>query len=286
MSGTDILDITSKEETLLNELSETLRKEAECIAASYLEAAPGQATSYHIDPGILHITYTQKGSGKCVIGETEYPLKPGTINIIYPYAPHAFTPDNKTPYINWNLKVHFNCHLPQGFPPLLKISGSKKRKFERIFTKLHKSFHSPHCLVKNLEETALLLQLFSVLLEQIKGRMEQTAMNNAENTFALSIHQLQSPPFIFPGLDFLASHCGMSRRKYTDFFRTATGLSPREFWMKSKMSYALLLLKRRKFSVKETAVQCGFSNSQNFIRAFRKHFGTSPTKAQTAISGN
>ena len=262
----------------LDELSQVLRRDCECAFMGYQRAAPGGSTKYHIDPNILHVTYTKSGYGKCTIGEIEYPLKPGNINIIYPYEPHAFESNDKAPYFNYNLKVHFEGIIPCGFPRLLK-TGRKNRKFERIFSDLYQSFHSSKSPVNQLKTTSLLIQLFTLLLELSVEHWGTDFPKSADDAFAKSISQLQHPPFIFPGLNELAAKCGMSKRKYTDFFRNATGLSLVEFWMKAKMSYALQLLKKRKYSIKEIAMQCGFSNSQNFIRAFKKKFGTSPAKA-------
>lgn len=262
----------------LEELSEVIRKDCECVLIEYLKATPNLSTAYHIDPNILHITYTKSGYGKCTIGEMEYELKPGSINIIYPFEPHAFQPDSKIPYFNYNLKVYFKGIIPCGFPRLLK-TGRKSRKFEKLFSNLYQSFHSLKTPVNELKKASYLLQLFTLLLELTTQSWETDFPQSADDMFAKSILQMQSPPFTFPGLDTLATKCGMSRRKYTDFFRKATGLSPGKFWTKAKMSYGLQMLKRKEYSVKETATECGFSNSQNFIRAFKTYFGISPAKA-------
>ncbi len=259
------------------ELAELVRKDAECVMVKQLRAVPGLSSMYHLDPDILHVTYTRSGRGKCIVGETEYALHRGTVNIIYPYEPHAFVPDPDDPYFNCNLKIRFRGRIPYGFPRII-MTGRKNRRYEKIFDDLYKLFREEKTSLNALKQTLLLLQLFILLLELAPEDEDQIFPQCANVGFAEAVSRLQTPPFEFPGIAGFARRCGMCKRSFTGFFKKTTGLTVREFWLRAKMSYARKLLESRGYSIKEVAEQCGFSNSQNFIRSFRKFHRESPGK--------
>lgn len=258
-----------------HELVEMLCHGIEHIQINYVKM-PGDTTGYHIDPYCLHITYTKSGLGKSIVGEKNYVLKPGFINIVYPYEPHSFTSDADNPFLNYVLKIFFKGTIPYGLPRMFNV-GRRRQNFEKIFSRLHDIHHAPQNAISKLHEMVELMSLFVLLLESAGGRKNSEFPKNLNDAFCKSIIEIQQPPFTFPGIDSLADRCHMSRKKYTTLFRSATGHSPCEFWNITRMSYVKDMLKKRRYSIKEIAIDCGFSNSQNFIRAFKKYFNCSPT---------
>ncbi|MGE5341118.1 MAG: helix-turn-helix transcriptional regulator [Candidatus Omnitrophota bacterium] len=72
---------------------------------------------------------------------------------------------------------------------------------------------------------------------------------------------------------------GVDRFKLSRRFLQEMGMPLKYFIMQEKMSRAtLLLVDKRKFSMKEIAERIGFSTSDYFIRIFRQHFGIGPGK--------
>lgn len=60
-----------------------------------------------------------------------------------------------------------------------------------------------------------------------------------------------------------------------------------EFTRRLRLEWAAnRLLANSHDSITLIAIECGFSTSQNFARAFRKHFGLSPTKFRNSKNGN
>jgi transcriptional regulator GlxA family with amidase domain len=108
-----------------------------------------------------------------------------------------------------------------------------------------------------------------------KGNIGVQKMKNSEQTnrkFTGVLSMLGGPPFSFPGIDWLASSMGMSRRSFTAFFLKNTGMSAMDYFMRNKMIYAQNLMDSNEFSLKEIAFQCGYSNPQNFQRAYKAYF--------------
>ena len=70
-------------------------------------------------------------------------------------------------------------------------------------------------------------------------------------------------------------------------FKSMTGYSPKQFLLMNRLSYAKDLLWNTKKPIAQIAVECGFGNANNFIRAFKKHTGAAPGKFRSSTtSGN
>jgi len=76
----------------------------------------------------------------------------------------------------------------------------------------------------------------------------------------------------------LAREAAMSERTFLRKFREATGCSPIDYLLRSRIRRAAELLAHRgsRFSLTEIAGRCGFEDSNYFSRQFRKVMGVSP----------
>jgi len=76
----------------------------------------------------------------------------------------------------------------------------------------------------------------------------------------------------------LARKAAMSERTFLRKFREATGFSPMDYLLRSRIRRAaeLLTYDKSRLSVSEIASRCGFEDSNYFSRQFRKLMGVSP----------
>ena len=74
----------------------------------------------------------------------------------------------------------------------------------------------------------------------------------------------------------LATRLGMDRTTLFRHFRSAYGVSPKQYLMSLRLDQSRCLLLRSQSSVKETAAACGFESVHHFCRVFRKRYGVSP----------
>ena len=74
-----------------------------------------------------------------------------------------------------------------------------------------------------------------------------------------------------------------TRRTLTRVFKKEVGITLLEYIQKSKLEYALKLLKENKLSISEISIRSGFSDQNYFSRIFRKQFGISPKNASKQI---
>jgi AraC-like DNA-binding protein len=74
----------------------------------------------------------------------------------------------------------------------------------------------------------------------------------------------------------LARDFGMSRTRFSHYFRRTVGDSPAAYLRKQKLKQAETLLTTSQLSVKEIAAKTGFTDANHLCKAFRAHFQCSP----------
>lgn len=74
----------------------------------------------------------------------------------------------------------------------------------------------------------------------------------------------------------LARGYAMSRSHFSHYFRRLTGLSPANYLRTLRLEAATERLRDRRLSVKEIAAATGFSDANQFCRAFRRQYRMSP----------
>jgi len=83
----------------------------------------------------------------------------------------------------------------------------------------------------------------------------------------------------------VAEHFGISPGHLTRLFREEGSVGFNEFLNDVRLREAGVLLASGRFSVEETALQCGFTDAGYFSRLFRKRYGTSPGRAKWRGNG-
>ncbi len=75
----------------------------------------------------------------------------------------------------------------------------------------------------------------------------------------------------------LAAMAGVSRRQIERRFRNATGMSPTDFIIRSRLDEACQRLRDGSDSIGKIAIDLGFYDQSAFTRLFRRHLGTTPS---------
>ena len=80
----------------------------------------------------------------------------------------------------------------------------------------------------------------------------------------------------------LAGIAGMSRAHFSRRFAASEGLPPAEYVLERRLEAAArLLVQGAALPVKEIAILSGFADPNYFAKAFRRHYGLSPTEFRT-----
>ena len=78
--------------------------------------------------------------------------------------------------------------------------------------------------------------------------------------------------------DIVAKKLHLSPYQLRNRLMDMTGKSPREYILDIRMQKAVHLLEtQRNLTIQEVAFRCGYADGSNFVHAFRRHYGVSPT---------
>ncbi len=80
----------------------------------------------------------------------------------------------------------------------------------------------------------------------------------------------------------MARAAGMSRYHFSRRFKQVVGTSPYRYLLEVKLARAAELLRRRRLSVTEAAVEAGFNDFGRFAAHFRRSFGCRPSEMSRA----
>jgi len=72
--------------------------------------------------------------------------------------------------------------------------------------------------------------------------------------------------------------CSMSRSAFCQTFKDIMNESFARFIMRSRIGYSCMLLRSRKYTIKEVAEQCGFKNISHFYHVFKKIRKSTPSE--------
>lgn len=78
-------------------------------------------------------------------------------------------------------------------------------------------------------------------------------------------------------IETIAVSLGLNRSYLTRLFKEATGYSLQEYLLTYRMKMAIKLLSENKLSVSEIAQAVGYTDTFTFSKAFKRHFGQSPS---------
>ena len=263
-------------------------------------------TSFHVRPISKHrhtqfeISYVVSGAGTYCIGNTTYPMEAGDIFVFSSNEFHYITAATSAP-INL-LTLHFEpCYLfGSSFDSLSnscinlcfthsdrfqnRIPAEKAELLQNAFLKIKEE------LTAQNQEYALLvksyLNIFLVTLIREYNFAGQTRNFKRKN-----VHSIRS------AVDYINLH--LAEPITLADVASAVHLSPsylsslfKDFFQVSLWSYiitkriekaiSLLMDKNNQYTILEIALQCGFNNTTNFNRAFRKHTGLTPSEYRDA----
>ena len=78
-------------------------------------------------------------------------------------------------------------------------------------------------------------------------------------------------------IDNIALSLGLNRSYLTRLFKNATGYSLQDYLLTYRMKMAVKLLAAESISINRIASSVGYSDTFTFSKAFKRHFGESPS---------
>jgi AraC family transcriptional regulator len=130
---------------------------------------------------------------------------------------------------------------------------------------------------------ALAARLFTLMNKSISPKSRQPAGDLHSRIFDQIIERIEGNPLEQFDLAALAAESGYSYTRFIHAFRTQTGLSPYKYIVRLRLSRAKQLMRNRSLTLLEIALESGFASHAHFTRAFRLHFGFTPSDFRTSL---
>ena len=137
---------------------------------------------------------------------------------------------------------------------------------------------------KNIFADLSLKELFIRLMQS--QRLMQAALDSADSTnsnrMQYVLHYIQEHLLEKIAIDELSRKAYFSRNMFFKWFKQQFGVTPLEYITRERIRLARQLLADKKNTVTSVSQQCGFSDVNYFIRAFKKSEGITPKNWQEA----
>lgn len=235
------------------------------------------------------------GQGEHTINGVDYPVGAGDVFLIQGYSEHCFKRRDQVSHVN---VMYDGSRLPLSMDWLRKIPGynvvfnlEPNWRSERNFK--HRLHLTPAQLGKvetiiqqmknelEKQEDGYEAAVYSQLLELIVFISRQYSRKSQDETAALIrlgkvISSLENDCTRAWTLPEIAKLAGMSASNLLLLFKAATGVSPIDYLIKTRLRRAADELKTTSKSIAEIAYDHGFNDSNYFSKMFKNVNGLSP----------
>jgi len=266
--------------TLSEQIAVRLRAcHEECHDGSWSE------TKQHGDYDLWQVT---SGEVRLVVDGREYAAHAGDIVFFYPHQPYrAFTTDAGCGFIF----THFDFSLGERSAvlneyPLAGIVPGRLIEAETAqFLLAYPPFKAREPLSAMRLRGSLLMLLAGIMQAYANGSYTGHFRRPDASGPPADLAALQ-PVFQFIDDDRrrpirvreLAQVAGMSEKYFIAYFKRALGMTPGQYIYHLRMHKARELLYGRSLSVKQIADQLGYPDGYSFSKAFKKFYGTPPSR--------
>lgn len=260
----------------------------------YSEEEKSPHNHYHLS---CEMVFVCSGAAEFIINGRKYLAEENCIVFISSYEQHEVR-IVKAPYHRYFAMIQA-AELERAYPnsPLPGIFKNRPEGFchcislkefgsepDRIFKRLleESNIQAPYAgqMVKNLLEQ-LLIWVYRACPDNFARLENGSSSRIREVQQYIEAHFSEDLRISDLAAKFYMNHCYL-----THLFKKQVGYSPKQYILLNRLSYAQELLENTSLQVSQIAIQCGFGDVNNFIRAFREGFGMSPNHFRQQNGGN
>lgn len=235
------------------------------------------------------LIYVKKGKARFIINQTPYEVSEGTVVFISSLEEHSVE-ILQTPYERYFMTISSAVLEKQiRSPKLTSIFKNRPRGFRHCLPTADNRTEVQHILqqifVGYRSGNAFEDELTACLLEQLLILLYRTTPagfplpDKLINTEVLSIQQYIERHFTEQiRIAQLAEKHFISVDYLSHTFKQLTGYSPKQYILLNRLAYGRELLMQSGMQINVVAYKCGFGDTNNFIRSFKKQFGVTPNQ--------
>ena len=245
----------------------------------------------------IEMVLFKEGTGRYTVLGKEYDIRPGDIFLFAGNEVHCITRiDGPAPMRLMNL--HFeprfiwspgNDQLDAGY---LLIFFARSEQFENRLDRDNPATAVIRRLILQIEEECsakprnfeLMTKVYLLQILTLLGREYPYTTENAQlyrqNFFKVeaAIQYINQNLAGDLTLEEIAGVAGMSRAYFSTVFKKINGVSPWDYILARRIEHAIGLMETGDHTILEIASLCGFNNTANFNRSFRKITGKTPSE--------
>lgn len=228
------------------------------LIAGEEDCLPGHRFGPTVRPYTL-IHYILRGTGVFYSRGEAYPVHAGQVFLICPGEVTTYEADREDPWhYQW---IGFDGMLSHAFQYLAPV------------------FHLPHNLIPDMIGKAMhsatpehtLAALLFLLLEQL------CPAPSSGNEHICKLKSYIGANYMQPlRVEELAKQLNLDRRYLSRLFKKQTGVSLQEYIIRVRLEKGAQYLQEG-YGVSDAAKMCGYEDSANFSRIFKKYYGKSPS---------
>lgn len=248
------------------------------VSTDYYEGYSNSMTDYHMHD-YYEISLILSGNVKVLLSDTSEYGEGAKLVLLRPHTPHFIVCDSDQLYRRHNLLFSPGfladyTHDLQRLLPLFGKHGAVLTLSKDVCDRLLSVIDAIRRETSPLRQRLLVLYLLSLASE-----------NAPEDTAAATV-----PPLVSEALNYVAEHFGerilaedmawalhVGRTTLMTTFKKHTGVTLNQYITHYRLKSAIEALKQGD-SEPEVARACGFNDSCNMIRCFKKHLGKSPMR--------
>lgn len=220
---------------------------------------------------LLHYIYSGRGILK--INSVEYQLYSGQMFLISPHQLAYYRADYEEPWLyRW---VEFNGSMSKH---ILKNAGLSKSN--PIFTDTA-DFTAAKALSKLIDAKE---QPFSKTMQLLWEFVDSLYSGVSQNVQAFNTDYVNKAKLLVKNnihkpitVNYISEQIGITRNYLSRLFQKREGISIQQYILSLKMNTAAMYLKNQSISITAAAQSVGYYDTHVFNKAFKRHFGTSPT---------
>ncbi len=233
-------------------------------------------SNYHMHE-YFEISFILSGNVNVLLADSMESGTNSKIVLLRPFTPHYIYCEPDILYRRTNLC--FSKDLIESFLPelhrILKIFGKNGRVVTLPYEKINQYIKITEEIKKEksvLRQKLLIMYLISLISDNINRDFEITKIPHYV-TEALSYIGTHFTEKIVAAE--LAEKLGIGRTTLMQGFKKYTGTTLNEYLLGCRMKKAVIMLEEGK-QLWDIAESCGFTDAPNFIRSFKRQFGTTP----------
>jgi len=244
----------------------------------------------------IEIVIIMHGHGVQVLEGNEYSVSAGDVFVLQGNQKHYFKDASQVEIVN---VMYDGIKNPEMIPDRIRQLEGYNALFI-LEPQYRAHYHFKNMLRLNREELSKIEIMLNVMFHEQQQKQEgfEMVLNNRlqELIILLSRHysniqstEAQSLVRISKVLDFIESNLSskvyiddlaqmafMSKRNFMRVFKRAVGLSPVQHLTQVRLQNARKLLRETNRQIADISLACGFSDSNYFIKCFKKSYGTTP----------